>query len=130
MGNLDDGFYAAMNTNNIPQIDGILDSAFAALAQSAEENGLEYVLIAGDLTYNGEKNAHEALAARLAAFEAETGLQVYVINGNHDINNSSATQYIADENGSYYWEYADTDTVLPAVSSSDMSTSASRSRSK
>ena len=111
MGNLDDGFYAAMNTNNIPQIDGILDSAFAALAQSAEENGLEYVLIAGDLTYNGEKNAHEALAARLAAFEAETGLQVYVINGNHDINNSSATQYIADENGAYYWEYADTVTA-------------------
>ena len=35
MGNLDDGFYAAMNTNNIPQIDGILDSTFAALAQSA-----------------------------------------------------------------------------------------------
>lgn len=111
MGNKDEGFTAAMATNNTLQMDGILDSVFAALERSAKENGLQAVLIAGDLTYEGEKSGHEALAARLKAFEEETGLSVYVINGNHDINNSGAAKYIADENGNYYWEYADTVTA-------------------
>ncbi len=111
MGNKDEGFTAAMATNNALQMDGILDSVFAALEKSARENGLQAVLIAGDLTYNGEKTGHEALAARLKAFEEESGLSVYVINGNHDVNNPEATKYIADEDGNYYWEYADTVTA-------------------
>ena len=65
----------------------LLESALAALAAHAEENGMKYVLLPGDLTANGEYDAHVELAARLERFEQETGLSVIVTNGNHDINN-------------------------------------------
>ena len=108
MGNKDEGFVAAVGTTNVMQLDGILDSVFAALKKAKAEDGLKYVLIPGDLTRNGEKSAHIALAERLREFEKDSGLPVYVINGNHDINNVNAAQYIEDqETGAYYWEYAD-----------------------
>ncbi len=65
----------------------LLDSALAALAAHAEENGMKYVLIPGDLSANGEYYANVGLSERLNRFEEETGLSVIVINGNHDINN-------------------------------------------
>ncbi|NMP38360.1 MAG: hypothetical protein GX051_09635 [Clostridiales bacterium] len=76
--------------------EGLIESALAAFAAHAEENGLKYVLMPGDLTMNGEYSGHSALAARLERFEAETGLEVIVANGNHDINNSKASTFKND----------------------------------
>lgn len=73
--------------------EGLLDSALAGLAAHAKQNGMKFVLVAGDLTRDGELDGHKALAARLERFEKETGLQVAVIPGNHDINNSGAMDY-------------------------------------
>ena len=75
------------------QSEGILDSALAALAAHAKQNGMKYVLIPGDLTREGELAGHKALAARLERFEKESGLQVAVIGGNHDINNDNGADY-------------------------------------
>lgn len=72
---------------------GIVDSALAAVAEHAKTNGMKYLVLSGDLTSNGEYDAHVALAAKLEAFEAETGIQVMVINGNHDINRDKAKTY-------------------------------------
>ncbi len=72
---------------------GVLDSAFDALAAHAKEQGLKYVVICGDLTTNGEYEGHVELADRLRAFEQSSGLKVFVINGNHDINNSLASSF-------------------------------------
>ena len=58
----------------------------AALKKAADEKS-DYVLLPGDLTFNGELAGHKELAAKLEAFEKETGIQVIVVNGNHDINN-------------------------------------------
>ncbi len=66
--------------------EGLLESALAALKSHAKSNGLEYVILSGDLTANGEYAGHIKLAKRLEKFEEETGLQVIVTNGNHDIN--------------------------------------------
>lgn len=108
MGNKDEGFFSAMGTTSVPYCSAILDAALASIEKSAKEKGLKYVIIPGDLTYNGEKNGHRALAKRLEEFEKESGLQVFVANGNHDINNPNATKYVLDEEtGNYYWEYAD-----------------------
>lgn len=105
MGSKDSGFSDAVSTSNVMQIGGILDSALA----SAQASGAKYLLIAGDLTYSGEKNAHIELAQKLADFEAQTGVAVYVINGSADINNPDASQYLKnEETGDYYWDYADT----------------------
>ncbi len=43
------------------------------------------LLIPGDLTCSGKRGEHIALADKFAHFEARTGKNIFVINGNHDI---------------------------------------------
>lgn len=76
--------------------DSLLENALDGVLRNAVENGENYVLIPGDLTKDGELESHKALAERLERFEAETGIPVFVIPGNHDINNSNAVTF---ENG-------------------------------
>ena len=75
------------------QSQGILESGLAALAAHAKKNGMKVVLIPGDMTRDGEPEGHRAVAARLERFEKETGLQVAVVGGNHDINNDRGLDY-------------------------------------
>ena len=77
-------------------IDSLINNALDGVLRNAIEGGENYVLIPGDMTKDGELESHKALAERLEAFETETGIQVFVIPGNHDINNSNA---ITLENG-------------------------------
>lgn len=77
----------------IYESEGILESALAAFAEHAEENNLKYLIIPGDLTSNGEYTGHIELAKRLERFEEESGIQVILINGNHDIVKSQAVTY-------------------------------------
>ncbi len=57
------------------------------LRQCAEDDSVEYVLIPGDLADNGRTvwQEHYDVAEKLKNFEKETGKQVYVIPGNHDM---------------------------------------------
>lgn len=52
----------------------------------------DVVILSGDLTLNGEMQSHLEFAGRLAQIE-EAGIPVIVIPGNHDINNSQASQF-------------------------------------
>ena len=74
-------------------LNGVLDSAFDALADHARENGLKYLVICGDLTVGGEYEGHVQRAEKLRAFEEETGIRVYVINGDRDVNNPDAAAF-------------------------------------
>ena len=88
-GNYCDAFMDAMGRSigrESYESEGILNSALAALEAHAKSNGLEYVIISGDLTADGEYVGHVKLAERLEQFEEETGLKVLAISGNHDIN--------------------------------------------
>lgn len=74
------------------------ESAFiidAFLKQCAEDDSVDYVLIAGDLTDSGKRRAedHRAVAAKLRAFEETTGKDVFVINGNHDASETNGTSF-------------------------------------
>lgn len=71
-------------------------TAFAAEIAAAKPDVL---LLTGDLTFNGEKAGHAALATKLAALENQTQTRVYVIPGNHDILNPLAQGYA--EQGTY-----------------------------
>ena len=51
-----------------------------------------YVLIAGDLTKDGEKQCHELFARKLKTLK-DAGIAVYVICGNHDIQNPMAVSF-------------------------------------
>lgn len=50
------------------------------------------LIISGDLTLEGERLSHEALAQKLRKVEQE-GISVLVIPGNHDLNNPKAASY-------------------------------------
>ncbi|MEY8338560.1 metallophosphoesterase [Lachnospiraceae bacterium 62-35] len=65
------------------------------LNEVIEENPAALILT-GDLTSNGEKKSHEALAEKLRRVEDE-GITVLVIPGNHDVNNRSARGYRGNE---------------------------------
>lgn len=75
------------------QSEGVLVSALAALKVRARHGKLDYLILAGDLTRNGEYDAHERLARRLRRFQKKSGVKVIVIPGNHDLNNSGAADY-------------------------------------
>lgn len=98
-GNYNDAFMfeaqASLGRNYL-QSEALLESALAAYADHAKKNDLKYLVLSGDLTSNGEYEGHIQLAKRLERFEAETGIQVIAIAGNHDINKAAAETY---ENG-------------------------------
>lgn len=76
--------------------EAIIDTALDTLRARVEREGIDYLLLPGDLTRYSEKQAHVELAAKLRKFEADTGVQVCVIDGNHDINTYKAVTF---ENG-------------------------------
>ena len=82
-----------LNSTTSYLADALLDAALAEYKIQAEENGLKYVIIPGDLSKNGEYEGLKALAEKLKAFEDETGVQVLVINGNHDVRNANAAKF-------------------------------------
>jgi 3',5'-cyclic AMP phosphodiesterase CpdA len=55
-----------------------------------------FVLLPGDMTKDGERSSHELCINYLREIEA-SGKQVYVVPGNHDINNGAAVKYVGDE---------------------------------
>jgi 3',5'-cyclic AMP phosphodiesterase CpdA len=56
----------------------------------------DFLMLTGDLTLNGEKQSHLDFAEKLNEIE-EAGIDVYVLPGNHDINNVYARSYFDDK---------------------------------
>ncbi len=56
------------------------------LRQVAEDDNMDFLLVAGDLADNGKSTIEEhlAVAEKFKSFEETSGKQVYVIPGNHD----------------------------------------------
>ena len=71
---------AAMENESTLIIDEMLN-------QCAEDDNIDFLLVPGDLTNDGKMflDDHKAVAEKFRKFEEETGKQVYVINGNHDV---------------------------------------------
>ncbi len=63
-----------------------------AFVQQVIDEKPDVLVLSGDLTYNGERVSHEALACKLALVE-QAGIPVLVIPGNHDMNNRSAVRF-------------------------------------
>lgn len=69
----------------------ILESAIAAI-KDLKPN---IVLVSGDITKDGEKASHELAASYLAQLKA-AGKKVFVVPGNHDIDNPRSYGYVGD----------------------------------
>lgn len=57
---------------------------------------LKYILVPGDLTKDGEKQGHIALAEIFGEYEEKYGIEFLVTTGNHDINQQDSSTF---ENG-------------------------------
>ena len=71
------------------------DAFLTGLLDTIKEDDPDVLLISGDLTKDGEKEAHEDLAAKLLKFKNEEmpNLHIYITPGNHDLNNSNAMNF-------------------------------------
>lgn len=73
----------------------LLDVSSALLERVVDElleTDVEFVLVPGDLTKDGELVSHVEMAAQLKRL-TDDGRQVFVITGNHDINNPLAVRF-------------------------------------
>lgn len=74
-------YYHAWGSGNLTyEAPGLL----CEMLDDARANGAEFVLLCGDLAHNGAAVQHDYFASLLRQFEAESGIPVYVIPGNHD----------------------------------------------
>ena len=83
--------YVKQSKRLTAESEAILESLFDLLLSEAPE----IVLVPGDLTKDGERASHLRFAEYLGQLEA-AGKKVYVVPGNHDINNPHALQYSGD----------------------------------
>jgi len=68
-----------------------------ALESAARRKQPDFLVVTGDLTFNGARQSHEEVAATFARIEA-AGIPVYAIPGNHDINNPWASRFEGSRN--------------------------------
>jgi len=71
--------------------EALLDYAIDQLLSSS----IRFVLVAGDLTKDGELIGHQQVSAKLQRL-VDTGIEVFVVPGNHDINNTEAFRFVGD----------------------------------
>ncbi|WP_238649845.1 metallophosphoesterase [Paenibacillus piscarius] len=72
------------------------DELTEALVYEAGQKKPDFLILSGDLTNNGEAASHKELTAKLHRMEA-AGTRVYVVPGNHDINNPWARSFGGDK---------------------------------
>jgi 3',5'-cyclic AMP phosphodiesterase CpdA len=69
-----------------------LPALFDAFVYNLKNAPPDILILTGDLTFNGELDSHRELAGRLKTME-DLGIKVYVIPGNHDIQNPFARRF-------------------------------------
>jgi predicted MPP superfamily phosphohydrolase len=94
LGDSGSAFEAVMNSDRKLLLDSeaLLDYAIDEIISS----NAEFVLISGDMTKDGALVNHEIVAEKLARLKA-AGLGVYVVPGNHDVNNPDAASFSGDK---------------------------------
>lgn len=81
------------DNKNVAMVQPLLDALRWTAASSAAGAGRpDCLIVTGDLTFNGEKASHLELAARFKELE-RAGIPVYVLPGNHDIDNPMASKF-------------------------------------
>lgn len=66
------------------------------MTQEILQNNPQIVLITGDLTKDGETVSHLMLRDTYLKRLRDAGIQVYVIPGNHDVDNPHAVEFLGD----------------------------------
>ncbi|HSH36973.1 metallophosphoesterase [Schnuerera sp.] len=72
------------------------DEIMAAFTLDVKNGNPDILIVPGDLTCNGEKESHLEFAEKLQTIK-KLGIHIFVIPGNHDIENPWARNYVGDE---------------------------------
>lgn len=93
----DDGpaFRRWLNTNDgkmTARSAELVDATVTTMRQLAGDGAIDFVVVPGDLTANGSVESHRYLASALSEL-TDAGLSVFVVPGNHDINNPWASSF-------------------------------------
>ena len=89
---------------------GESDAIMRAMVAEVQTENPQVVLISGDLTKDGELLSHQSVARYLHQMQSG-GTSVFVVPGNHDIENAGAMSYSGDSQ-----------TSVPTISASDFAT--------
>ena len=84
--------YNAEECKMLRESGAILDAAI----EKARLQRPGFVIICGDMTKDGEVICHRKIAESFRKLEEETGTRVYVVPGNHDMNNPHSLYYDGD----------------------------------
>lgn len=87
---LDD--YIANDRKLLREGPGLVREAFARIVEEAPD----VLLISGDLTKDGETVSHLYLRDSCLAGLRRVGIRVFVVPGNHDVNNPHAVEFDGD----------------------------------
>ena len=69
-----------------------------AALKKIDEKGSKYIFVPGDLTKDGEYEAHKEFVRVLSEWKnKEPGREVFIVPGNHDINNKHAFDFSGSE---------------------------------
>ena len=93
LGTTGSAFEETMNSDRKLLLDSLdlLDYAINEIIKT----GVQFVLVPGDLTKDGELQNHRIVAERLGKLK-NAGIAAFVVPGNHDINNPDAVSYSGD----------------------------------
>jgi hypothetical protein len=83
--------YLAADPKLLALSEPILEATLADIVRSK----VDFVIISGDLTKDGEVVSHRLMVRNLEKLE-RAGIPVFVVPGNHDINNHDAATYSGD----------------------------------
>lgn len=95
---IDDGaafqtYYTKGDGKQLNYTEEIVDS----FLDETKTNNPDILILSGDLTNNGEKDSHLDLAAQLSKLEKNSNTRIFVIPGNHDIQNPWARGFQGDK---------------------------------
>ena len=101
--------YCENTTKMFPQAEAIIRTAIETAVTRNPD--LKYILIPGDLTKDGEYEAHLKFAAILEEYEEKYDVDFLVTTGNHDINQAKASSFASGKQektrGLQYNEFAE-----------------------
>ena len=78
-----------------PKLLALSEPILAAAVADIIKSDVRFVIISGDLTKDGEVVDHLLMVRYLEKFE-RAGIPVFIVPGNHDINNHDAARYSGD----------------------------------
>lgn len=73
-----------------------IDELMEALVEEAIAQKPDALILPGDITFNGERQSHIDMAAKLRRV-SDAGISVLIVPGNHDLESDKAAAYQGDE---------------------------------